>query len=190
VDPDRCVSCGICAGSCAPMGVGPEHRTGRDQVADIRVLARDLLHEPSRPQVLAICCENAAPGQLDALRREGAVVQGVPCSGNLHSSVVELALRGGAAGVIIYSCPPRDCRGREGPRWLEARLFHEREAELQARVDRRRVATATMAVGDGAATVSAFRAFRESLVPLGALAPEALDDAEVVCEPTAAREGA
>jgi Pyruvate/2-oxoacid:ferredoxin oxidoreductase delta subunit len=33
VDPDLCVSCGICAGSCAPMGVGPAGRTGRDQLA-------------------------------------------------------------------------------------------------------------------------------------------------------------
>src|SRR5690606_26346681 len=32
VDPRRCVSCGICAGSCAPMGVGPPGRTGRDQL--------------------------------------------------------------------------------------------------------------------------------------------------------------
>jgi len=182
VDPALCVSCGICAGSCAPMGVGPALRTGRDQLADIRLLARDVLHVTSLPQVLAICCENAAPAQLDMLRREGAVVQAVPCSGNLHSSVVELALRGGAAGVIVYSCPPRDCRGREGPKWLEARLYHEREAELQARVDRRRVSTATMVIGDAAATLSAFRAFRESLVPLGVLSPEELGEPEAVCE--------
>ncbi|HPV78132.1 MAG TPA: hydrogenase iron-sulfur subunit [Gemmatimonadaceae bacterium] len=165
------------------MGVGPVHRTGRDQLVDIRALARDVLDVTALPQVLAICCENAAPPQLDLLRREGAVIHPVPCSGNLHTSVVELALRGGAAGVIVFSCPPRDCRGREGPTWLEARLFHEREAELQARVDRRRVCSATMAVGDGAATVSEFRRFRESLVPLGVLSPDELGDADAICEP-------
>ncbi|MCC7324701.1 MAG: hydrogenase iron-sulfur subunit, partial [Gemmatimonadaceae bacterium] len=183
VDPVLCVSCGICAGSCAPMGVGPVHRTGRDQLTDIRALARDVLDVTALPQVLAICCENAAPLQLDLLRREGAVIHPVPCSGNLHTSVVELALRGGAAGVIVFSCPPRDCRGREGPTWLEARLFHEREAELQARVDRRRVRSATMVVGDGAATVSEFRRFRESLVPLGVLSPDELGDADAICDP-------
>ncbi|HSR42029.1 MAG TPA: cytochrome b N-terminal domain-containing protein, partial [Longimicrobiales bacterium] len=36
VDPELCVSCGICAGSCAPMGVGPPGRTGRDQLATVR----------------------------------------------------------------------------------------------------------------------------------------------------------
>jgi len=32
-------------------------------------------------------------------------------------------------------CPPRDCAGREGPKWLDARLFREREAELQKQID-------------------------------------------------------
>ena len=36
VNPGSCVSCGICAGSCAPMGVGPPGRTGRDQLARVR----------------------------------------------------------------------------------------------------------------------------------------------------------
>lgn len=182
VDPDRCVSCGICAGSCAPMGIGPAHRTGRDQVQVIRTLAHDVLATAMRPQVVAICCDNAAPGHLDALRREGAVVLPVPCAGNLHSSVVELALRGGAGGVIVYACPPRDCRGREGPRWLHERLYHDREAELAARVDRRRVATATLVVGDLPRTLAALRDFCTTLSPLDAPAPATLDDALADCD--------
>ena len=38
--------------------------------------------------------------------------------GNLHTSVIEILLRAGAAGVMIMACPARDCRHREGPRWL------------------------------------------------------------------------
>ena len=43
VDPALCVSCGICAGSCAPMGVGPPLRTGRDQLGTVRSFAVDIL---------------------------------------------------------------------------------------------------------------------------------------------------
>lgn len=186
VDPALCVSCGICAGSCAPMGVGPAHRTGRDQLIDIRALAGDVLAVAEAPPVVAICCENAAPAQLDAVRREGAVVHTVTCSGNLHSSVVELALRGGASGVLVFSCPPRDCRGREGPRWLDERLFHGREAELQARVDRRRVATATMVVGDLAHTLATLREFRATLLPLEASDLAEAGELDLVCERDAA----
>lgn len=179
VNPDLCVSCGICAGSCAPMGVGPPGRTGRDQVSGIRALAAAM--RAKRPgAVVAVACENAAPGQLATLEREGAVVHPVTCTGNLHSSVVELALAGGASGVIVFSCPPRDCRGREGPKWLDQRLFHDREAELNVRVDRRRVATAIMAVGEEAATVAALRQFQARL---DAIATESTgaQDAEVEC---------
>src|SRR5690606_21636224 len=36
VEPALCVSCGICAGSCAPMVVGPPGRSGRDQLVGVR----------------------------------------------------------------------------------------------------------------------------------------------------------
>lgn len=188
VDPSLCVSCGLCAASCAPMGVGPLHRSGRDQIPRIRAFAREALQVPG--QVVAVTCENAAPRQLTALASRGAVVYPVPCTGNMHSSVVELALRGGAAGVIVYSCPPRDCRGREGPTWLEQRIYREREAELQARVDKRRVALATMAIGDLPGTLTAFTTFRQRVA---GLVPPGLDpssEMEVACEPPAPHVGA
>ncbi len=188
VNADLCVSCGICAGSCAPMGVGPPGRTGRDQVQAIRALARAMRGKPAA--IVAVTCENAAPGQLDALVREGVVLHRVSCTGNLHSSVVEMALAAGAPGVIVYSCPPRDCRGREGPKWLEQRLFHDREAELQERVDRRRVATATMAVGEFHATLASLRALQAKVSALE-IPGQDDDEPETVCRsaPTTAGEG-
>jgi len=182
VDPLRCVSCGICAGSCAPMGVGPLDRTGRDQLARLRAVVS--LTGVAEPRPVAICCEHAAPGHLAPLRAQGAEVRLVPCVGNLHTSVVELSLRAGAPGVMIYTCAPRDCQGREGPQWLHERLYHEREAELQARVDRALVATAVMAPGDLAGTLSAWRQFTARLVARAPFARPALDDPlGAVCEP-------
>ena len=181
VNPDLCVSCGICAGSCAPMGVGPALRTGRDQVSAIRDLTRDL-RSAAEPPVVAMMCANAPPGHRVALERAGAAVHLLTCTGNLHTSSIELALRGGAAGVIVFSCPPRDCRGREGPKWLEQRIYHDREAELQPRVDRRRVRLATCAAGDLAGTMAAFEAFRRDAMTLAPTA-DLLDEGETVCEP-------
>lgn len=180
VDPSLCVSCGICAGSCAPMGVGPEHRTGRDQVARIREAAASW--RGTNPLV-ALACENAAPSHLAAIARAGALVHPLTCTGNLHSSVIELALRGGARGVIVFSCPPRDCRGREGPKWLEQRVYHDREAELLPRVDRRRVRLAIMASGDIEATRTALSGFARELDALGRPDAPAMPELEAVCEP-------
>ena len=182
VDPTRCVSCGICAGSCAPMGVGPMLRTGRDQVARLRAVVSLPGVRELRP--IAICCEHAAPAHLAPLRAQGAEVRLVSCVGNLHTSVVELSLRAGAPGVMIYTCAPRDCRGREGPRWLHERLYNEREAELQARVDRTLVATAVMAPGDLDGTLDAWRQFTARIAAHERAATPTLDDPlGAVCEP-------
>lgn len=142
VDPERCVSCGICAGSCAPMGVGPPGRTGRDQLGRLR--ARDESFEGG---VVVVACQRGAAAWGDA-RIEGAPVHPVECVGNLHSSVVEQLLRAGAGGVLVLACPPRDCWGREGGKWAQERIYHDREAELHRRVDRRRVRLAWVAAGE------------------------------------------
>jgi ferredoxin len=137
VNPALCVSCGICAGSCPPMGVGPPERTGRDQLARVREFAA----EPSRRagEIVAVCCDHSAGVFAPALAAAGAAPFPIGCAGNLHTSAIELLLRSGAGGVLVLTCPPRDCWHREGVKWLVERAYHGREAELQSRVTRERV---------------------------------------------------
>jgi len=189
VDPSRCVSCGICAGSCAPMGVGPANHTGRDQIAHLRASLNVPGVRELRP--VAICCEHAAPEHLAPLRARGAEVRLVSCAGNLHTSVVELILRAGSPGVMVFTCAPRDCRGREGPKWLHERLYNDREAELQTRVDRTRVAVSVMAPGDFAGTINAWTTFTERLTAYDDVTSQALDDPlGALCEPVPLEEEA
>jgi len=106
----------------------------------------------------------------------------VTCAGNLHSSVVEFLLRAGAGGVVVASCPPRDCWNREGPKWLEQRLYHEREAELQERVDRRRVRLVHAALREREAVLAAVRALQVDLVKLELARGDATIDIVRECE--------
>ena len=182
VDPSLCVSCGICAGSCAPMGVGPPGRSGRDQLTDLRDIGVRALARVTPMPPVAVCCVQAPEAHLAALRARGAQVQLVPCVGNLHSSVVELLIRSGAPGVMVGGCPPRDCVGREGPKWLSERLFNDREAELQPRVDRRRVRIATLAPGDLAGTVAAYEQFARGLADLAPPEVEPNVAIEALCD--------
>ena len=182
VDPERCVSCGLCAGSCAPMGVGPAGRTGRDQLHQLRLETLPRLDTAPKP-IVAICCAQAPASHVSALRERGASIQNVSCVGNLHTSVIERLLREGVPGVMVCACPPRDCVGREGPKWLDARLYHDREAELQARVDRRRIAAATLAAGDLRGTRAAFDDFARRVASLDELVPLAEEELDAVCEP-------
>ncbi len=161
VNPDLCVSCGICAGSCAPMGVGPAGRTGRDQLARVRAFL-DREEPGSRDVILAVCYRGA--GGIGAMSRfHDAPVWTVDCVGSLHTSVIEFMVRSGAGGVLVVSCPPRDCWNREGAKWLEERMYHDREAELQERVDRARVELVHADVAERDRVVAALDAFRERI---------------------------
>jgi ferredoxin/coenzyme F420-reducing hydrogenase delta subunit len=191
VDPALCVSCGICAASCAPMGVGPAGRTGRHQLSRARAELLPQLREATLDaRIVAVCC-----GQTDAsvrakLASAGARLHEVPCVGTLHTSVVELLLRQGASGVFIAGCPPRDCTAREGPKWTELRLYHDREAELQERVDRRRVRLTVAPAGLAEATLAEFALFRDAVRELEG--PEAEDEVDIrlLCEPLGQEAGA
>jgi coenzyme F420-reducing hydrogenase delta subunit/Pyruvate/2-oxoacid:ferredoxin oxidoreductase delta subunit len=180
VDAGLCVSCGICAGSCAPMVVGPPGRSGRDQVAGVR--ARLAERRPVAGEVVLIACERGAGAGVPAA--EGVNVHTVSCVGSLHTSVIEFYLRAGAAGVMVAACPSRDCKNREGAKWAHARIFEEREAELQARVDRRRVHLAYAGERERRVLDDELRAFRARLASLDSQAAEEEIDLLTFCERT------
>lgn len=180
VDPALCVSCGICTGSCAPMGVGPAGRTGRDQLAGVRsfIAKRPL----ATRDVVLIACTRGAGGWGAAENVAGAPLIPIDCVGNLHTSMVEYLVRAGSA-VLVVGCPPRDCWNREGTIWLEQRLYHDREAELQPRVDRRRVRVTHAGLQEPAHVLTALAAFRADLASLGAAAAEDHIAIDTICDP-------
>ncbi|MCP3960532.1 MAG: hydrogenase iron-sulfur subunit [bacterium] len=167
VDPALCVSCGICSGSCAPMGVGPPGRTGREQLRAANAFLEAAALRPS--DVVLVACGNGlgtAPAVLDAAG--GSIVPyETGCSGSVHTSVIELLLRRGAGGVFLLTCPGRDCLYREGPKWLHERVYNDREADLRDRVDKRRVRIASFSRTEAAAAASALAAFCDEVAALG-----------------------
>lgn len=186
VDPALCVSCGICAGSCGPMAVGPAERTGRNQLARLRASMAEGVVAPGR--MVVVGCDRVIAGWGRALETEGALLYPVDCAGSMHTSVVELLVRGGATGVLVLSCPPRDCWNREGPRWLVDRMFHEREAELKGRVDRRRVHVAHAAAYDIPAARAALRVLAARTNALDRATAEPEVELDLLCEPVTGTE--
>jgi coenzyme F420-reducing hydrogenase delta subunit/Pyruvate/2-oxoacid:ferredoxin oxidoreductase delta subunit len=184
VDPSLCVSCGICAGSCGPMGVGPPGRTGRDQLAAMR----NFLDVPGQRagDVVVVCCAHGAARFAPDLRAAGGVPYPIDCAGNLHTSVIEHMLRGGADGVLVLACPARDCHHREGAHWLVERVYHGREAELQARVNRSRVRIANAHSGDRGEAIAVLRAFAADVKALGRPPVEETVRSEAECALAAA----
>ena len=183
VDPARCVSCGVCAGSCAPMGVGPPGRTGRDQLVGVKeFLARA---QPGPREVVIVGCLHGAAGAVGSNGVDaatGARVLSIGCVGNLHTSVLEYLVRAGVGGVVIAACPPRDCRSREGVKWLNERLWNGREAELQDRVDRRRIEVVYAAAGEGSVLRGGVKGFRSRMLKMEAADAEREFDVGAECD--------
>ncbi len=164
VDPEACTGCGICAGSCAPMVVGPAGRAGRDQLQVVKDFLSDAT--PTGNEVVVVPCNYGlgeswkSPEGAEFLRLSSG------CSGSVHTSAIEYLLRSGVGGVMFLTCPERDCLYREGPRWLHERVHNDREAELRARVDKRRVRIAAFAPGEAEAARKAVETFRCEITEL------------------------
>ncbi len=190
VDPQLCVACAICAGSCAPMGVGPPGRTGRNQLREVESFLEAVTPGPA--DVVLAACRNglglhekllAAPSPpADGALTGDVLPFDTGCSGSVHTSVIEVLLRRGAGGVFMLSCPPRDCRYREGPMWLSERVYNDREAELHDRVDKRRVHIASFAPTEVKAARQALAAFRQEVASLGEKPVEHEVKIELQCE--------
>ena len=187
VDPSLCVSCGICSGSCSPMGVGPPGRTGRDQIGAVRtfIAARDR----APGEIVVLCCEHGPATLIPDVAAAGGVPYPIDCAGNLHTSVIEFLVRGGAGGVLVLTCASRDCRHREGPKWLGERIYNGREAELQPRVPRLRVAVAHAIAGDRAAVRQAVRDLAAQAAGLEPSAASVGESAATECESTLLERG-
>ena len=181
VDPALCVSCGICAGSCAPMSVGPSPRSGRDQLGE---LATVLERQPPSPERVVVLACGYGPGLAPSpFAPDDVVTMVTACSGSVHSAVLERLLTSGYAGVLVLTCAERDCLFREGPKWLHERAFHDREAELKARVDKRRLRIAACAASEPARARRLLAAFRSDLATLGEAPQGRVIQPDLECEP-------
>jgi coenzyme F420-reducing hydrogenase delta subunit len=153
-------------------------------MADVRA----FLASPARRagEIVVVCCGHGAAALAPDVAAAGGVPYAVDCTGNLHTSVMEVLLRGGAGGVLVLACPSRDCWHREGPKWLAERVYSGREAELQERVPRVRVAVAHVNARERSIAVAAVRDFAARLASLGGPAVDDTLEVTARCEPAVA----
>ena len=171
VKTELCTSCGICVGSCPPMAIGPLGVTARDQLASARSFL--ATEHPDQRDVVMIGCTWSAARRL--AEQSGARFFPVECVGMLHSSTVEVLLRGGAGGVLVVGCAEHDGRTREGVTWAQQRLFEGRKADLKERVDKSRVRLVQASLGEGVALHDAARLFAAEIEALAATPTEDVD---------------
>lgn len=134
VDPSRCVSCGVCVGSCDPGAMTyPElNRT------EVRNRVMNWLKDEEGPHAIAFLCADGAGRKVRFDRESGLSddlpgyrVVGIPCAAWLHSSFAEIIARRGGRTLLI-ACDSSEPRCRLGAEITAERVAETREPEFDA----------------------------------------------------------
>ena len=156
VDPDQCMSCGLCVGSC-PTAT-PFRRAGPIvpgielpgyPVAAMRestIAAASGFVRGRR--ILVYACSHS---RAEMLQNDNVRVITLPCVPALPPAFIDFALsRNLADGVAISGCADGDCYFRLGGAWMQQRIDGKRDPFLRKRVDRERLRFWQYRAGDPA----------------------------------------
>jgi coenzyme F420-reducing hydrogenase delta subunit len=146
------------------MAIAAFGMSGRDQLAEVREFIER--EQPGSRDVVIVGCAWSAARKI--AEQNDARFFPVSCVGSLHSSAVELLLRGGAGGVLVVGCAEHDGRTREGVTWTEQRIFEGRKADLKERVDKSRVRLVQASLGERTLLHDAARIFADEIAALAA----------------------
>ncbi len=169
VDAALCTACGICAGACpssTPFRSARKLVSGIDMpqqpVSELRErLLRELGGLSGRVPIVVFGCRNGV--EVEPLRDAETVALSLMCAGQLPPAFAEYALRHGAGGVVVATCPEGGCAYRLGERWTAERFAGQREPRLRTRVPRDRIRVVGCAAHEPAALrreIDALRAQR------------------------------
>ncbi|TVR55104.1 MAG: 4Fe-4S dicluster domain-containing protein [Puniceicoccaceae bacterium] len=131
VDPDRCVGCAVCVGSCDSEAMDliglPTMATEARIEADLAAADRET------PAWMALVAADIDGGmhRFDtagwARNLPGYRIHPVPTAGWVRPKLVERLLRKGAGGVLIVRDARAESAARDGNQWIEDRLHGSRK---------------------------------------------------------------
>jgi ferredoxin/coenzyme F420-reducing hydrogenase delta subunit len=133
----RCVSCGVCVGSCDRGAIRLPALDSAERLRQIDGWLGEAQAMDEAPHIGFMCAQSAAGGlQVDIASGISPELPGyrllyVPCAGWVHPSMLERALRHGAPGALIVTCGSGECLYREGALFSEQRSAGEREPSLR-----------------------------------------------------------
>jgi ferredoxin len=137
-NPNLCVSCGVCIGSCDGLAVSLGDLPATDLYRSMLQRVRAANTAAGGGVSVVLTCERHAAHGAHQYAREGmslpttkTEVITIPCVGALQPNIVGQLLDAGAAEVKVVGCPAVDCTQREGNLWIAARLDRTRAPRLK-----------------------------------------------------------
>ncbi|MBL0346349.1 4Fe-4S dicluster domain-containing protein [Candidatus Villigracilis affinis] len=137
IDPNLCVSCGVCIGSCpdnalafGDIPLNPLWKTTLERIAQGGVPAAEDGGK-SKVKVVFTCERHALHGAGKHFGDPNTYVVPLTCIAMANPNLAAQALEAGASDVQFIGCPPEDCANREGNTWLNDRMMGERLPKLK-----------------------------------------------------------
>ena len=171
VNPNLCLSCGICVGSCptaTPFRTRSSLTPGIDLPDQSIAVLRDQITEAGKQltgerRLFVFACEGSK--QAERLSDTGTAVVRVTCLAQLLPSFFDWILsRDIANGVALSACAHNDCQYRLGTKWTEQRINRSRDPMLRKRVDTQKLALLwTEPWSDLPDSTKALSAFRDTI---------------------------
>lgn len=174
VNPDLCVSCGICVGACptaTPFRRMSDLRAGIELPGlPLVALRQDILDAAKKltgdARIIVFGCGHGA--RLEALQGDGVATLELPCTGMLPPPFLDFIISGGYAdGVFLTGCREGDCHHRLGIDWTDQRINGKRDPYLRKRVLRERICQCWTGQAPPGAAVRELVEFRNRLRALG-----------------------
>ncbi|MDP1548209.1 MAG: hydrogenase iron-sulfur subunit [Anaerolineales bacterium] len=136
IDPNLCVSCGVCIGSCpdnaltfGDLPLDPMWKTTLNHAQGGVPAAGD--GGGSRIKVVFTCERHAMHGVGAHFDDPTIHIVPLTCIAMANPNLAAQALEAGASDVQFIGCPPEDCANREGNVWLNERINGERLPKLK-----------------------------------------------------------
>lgn len=127
IDPNLCVSCGVCIGSCPDnaltFGDIPLDPMWKTTLAKVT--------EKQNVKVVFTCERHAMHGVGTEFNHPNLHIVPLTCIAMANPNLAAQALEAGASDVQFIGCPPEDCANREGNVWLNDRVNGERLPKLK-----------------------------------------------------------
>ncbi len=169
VDPMVCTSGGTCAAACPYQALTLQNNTNEQREARIASLAKQL----SGDEFAAFAClwgglpaaDNA--GSQNMKYNPNIHILGIPCIGQVDTSVMARAFLEGAPGLLLIGCPPETCHHSFGVDHAWSRVNLMKKLFSLCGFDRQRIAIAHADLNKPKEFIHTVENFAKTIASLG-----------------------